>query len=94
MTASLHYFLTHLCTKLKEEDKIKHMVWSFWLTLGALAVFSPALAFSVVFLLGLVKECWDLRYGSGFCWFDMMGNLIGSLAGLACGFVISKILGQ
>ena len=93
MTASFNYFLTRLCAKLKEEDKIKHIAWSFWLTLGALAVFSAPLAFSAVFLLGLAKECWDLRYGSGFCWFDMTGNLIGSVAGLGCGFVISKILG-
>ncbi len=93
MTASLHHFFTHLCAKLKEEDKIKHMVWSFWLTLGALFIFSVPLAFSVVFLLGLAKECWDLRYGSGFCWFDMTGNLIGSAAGLVFSFVISKILG-
>ena len=38
--------------KLREEDKIKHMVWSFWLTLAALVVLSPVLAFVAAFLLG------------------------------------------
>jgi hypothetical protein len=33
----------------------------------------------------LVKECWDHFYGSGFCWFDMTGNLIGSGVALALG---------
>ena len=94
MSASLHHFFSHLCAKLREEDKIKHRVWSFWLPLGALVLFSAPLAFGLVFLVGLGKECWDFRYGSGFCWFDMTGNLIGSLAGLVCGFLISKIFGQ
>ena len=51
----------------------------------ALAVLSPVLAFGAVFLIGLAKECWDHFYGSGFCWFDMMGNLIGIAAALALG---------
>ena len=71
---------------LREEDKVKHMVWSFWLTLAALLVMSAPLAFLAVFLLGLTKECWDARYGSGFCWFDMTGNLIGSVTGLLLGW--------
>lgn len=77
--------------KLREEDKIKHMVWSFWLTLAALLLWSATVAFAVVFMLGLVKECWDIRYGSGFCLFDMAGNLIGSVAGLMCGFAFSAL---
>lgn len=78
--------------KLREEDKIKHMVWSFGMTLMALAVLSPVLAFGAVFLIGLAKECWDKYYGSGFCFYDMTGNLIGSLAGLLCGFLLSLLL--
>ena len=26
---------------------------------------------------GLGKEIWDACYGSGFCWYDMLGNAIG-----------------
>ena len=88
----LRQFFMALPFKLREEDKIKHMVWSFCLTLMALAVLSPVLAFGVVFLLGLAKEWWDKYYGSGFCFYDMTGNLIGSLAGLLFGFLLRLLL--
>lgn len=91
MTNSLSQFFKALPVKLREEDKVKHMVWSFWLTLAALILWPAPLAFAAVFLLGLVKECWDYRYGSGFCLFDMMGNFLGSLAGLLCGLGFSAI---
>jgi hypothetical protein len=92
MKASVNQSLQCLAVKLREEDKIKHMVWSFWLTLGALIVLSPALAFGAVFLLGLAKEWWDKYYGSGFCFYDITGNLIGSLAGLLCAYVLRLLL--
>lgn len=91
MVNSLRQFFMALPAKLREEDKVKHMVWSFWLTLAALMVWPVLLAFAAVFLLGLAKECWDFRYGSGFCLFDMMGNVLGSLGGLLVGFVFSAI---
>lgn len=68
------------------------MVWSFGLTLGALALWSAALAFTAVLAIGLAKEFWDARYGSGFCWFDMAGNLLGCTAGLCFGLAVSRIL--
>jgi len=36
----------------------------------------------------LTKEWRDKYFGSGFCFYDMTGNLIGSLAGLLCGFLL------
>lgn len=92
MPYSVRQFFMALPAKLREEDKIKHMIWSFWLTLMALAVLSPVLAFGAVFLLGLAKEWWDKYYGSGFCFYDMTGNLIGSLVGLLCGYVLIFLL--
>ena len=91
MIHSLRQFLMALPSKLHEGDKIKHMVWSFWMTLAALLVWSAPLAFAVVFLIGLAKEFWDFRYGSGFCMFDMTGNLIGSSVGLVCGFIFDVL---
>lgn len=91
MTNSLCQFFMALPTKLREEDKVKHMVWSFWLTLAALMVWPALLACAVVLLLGLAKECWDFCYGSGFCLFDMTGNFVGILGGLLVGFVFSAI---
>ena len=85
-------FILKLPAKLREEDKVKHMTWSFWLTLAALWVWPAPIAFGAVFLIGLVKECWDFRYGSGFCMFDMAGNLIGSVIGLLFGLLFSLIV--
>lgn len=84
MGNSLHRFLTALPTKLREEDKIKHMVWSFCLMLVALILWPVLQSFAVVFLIGLAKESWDARFGSGFCMFDMAGNVLGILACLLC----------
>jgi len=92
MLCLLRQFFVALPVKLREEDKIKHMVWSFWLTWGALLLLAPVLALSAVFLLGLAKECWDKFYGSGFCFYDMTGNLVGSLAGFFCASVVSSLL--
>ena len=88
----LRQFFLSLPAKLREEDKVKHMTWSFWLTLAALFIWPAPLAFGAVFLLGFAKECWDFRYGSGFCMFDMAGNLIGSMTGLVCGLLFSLVV--
>jgi hypothetical protein len=89
MKKSIRQLFAILPSKLREEDKIQHMVWSFWMTAAALIVVSAPLAFLLVFLLGLAKELWDFRYGSGFCVFDMTGNLIGSGTALLCGWGVS-----
>ena len=91
MKTSVYQSVQSLSLKFKEEDKAKHLFWSFWLTMGALLVWSSPTVFAVVFLLGLGKECWDSKYGSGFCLYDMVCNLVGSVAGLLCGFVLSTL---
>ena len=74
-----------------EEDKRLHIKWSLWLTLGA-HVFWPSLwAITLVFFIGLAKECWDEVYGTGFCMLDMASNLVGIVAGTAlCTLVMSR----
>lgn len=81
MTNVIRQFFLQLPAKLREEDKGKHMTWSFWLTLAALSTMPTAAALLIVLLIGLGKECWDFRFGSGFCVFDMAGNIIGIAAG-------------
>jgi hypothetical protein len=78
MTCSISQFCYALPGKLREEDKRLHMTSSFWLTLAALLLWPAPWAFAAVFLIGFAKECWDSRYGSGFCLFDLFANLIGS----------------
>lgn len=78
--------------KLSERDKRLHMTWSFWLTLSGLLLWPAAWAFVAVFLLGFAKECWDSRYGSGFCVFDLLANLIGSSIAMAIGWLLPGTL--
>lgn len=84
-------FFKAIPAKMREEDKRKHMVWSFWLTLAALCFLTSVEAFVLVFLIGLSKECWDRFYGSGFCLFDMVGNLLGSFVALTLGLLVSGL---
>ena len=76
--------LALLRLKLCEEDKKRHMVWSFWITLGALLLLPAAHAVLAAVAIGLLKEVWDHFYGSGFCFFDLAGNTLGTLAALVC----------
>jgi hypothetical protein len=92
MHISIYQFFIKLPLKLREEDKIKHIYWSFFILLFAMLFVSMPKALAVVMLLGLVKEIWDEYYGSGFCLFDMMGNLLGCLAGIACWNLIQWML--
>lgn len=67
------FFAAKLC----EHDKRLHITWSLCLMLVARILWPAPWAFAAVFLLGFAKECWDSRYGSGFCLFDMFANLVG-----------------
>jgi hypothetical protein len=63
--------------KFKEEDKVKHILWSFWLTVFSLVFLPIRAAFILVFFIGLTKEIWDHYFGSGFCFYDMFANFVG-----------------
>lgn len=78
--------LIHRC--IAEEDKRLHMKWSFWLTVGAYVLWPPIGALTLVFLIGLAKECRDHLYGTGFCLLDMACNLVGIAAGAALGSMV------
>ena len=91
MHSSISKFFFHLPQKVREKDKIQHMAWSFVLLLLALFFMSPLRAFIAVLLVGMAKEFWDLRYGSGFCLYDMVGNVIGCLGGVAFGGAVMAL---
>lgn len=74
--------------KLQEEDKRLHFSWSFWLTLAAKVLWPSHWAIAAVFMIGLAKECWDLKFGNGFCIFDLLANVLGIFAAI----VITKEL--
>jgi hypothetical protein len=92
MTFSISPFIYALPGKLRERDKRLHMTWSFWLTMFALSLWPAPWAFATVFLIGLAKECWDGLYGSGFCLFDLLANLIGSSFAMVLAWVLPGTL--
>jgi putative flippase GtrA len=76
--------------KMLEADKKKHFFWSLWLMLGALLLTCPIEAFFLVLLVGLLKECWDHYYGSGFCLYDVSANLAGQGVAVITNFAFSQ----
>ncbi|MDD2777151.1 MAG: hypothetical protein PHU06_14460 [Gallionella sp.] len=82
MISAIRHFLKFLPTKLTEEDKHLHIVWSFGLLLIARYLWPAPWAFLIVFSIGLAKEFWDVRWGSGFCFYDIVANLLGSSSAL------------
>ncbi len=78
--------------RLAEPDKRLHVSWSFWLTLLAQILWPAGWAIASVFLVGLIKEFWDHRYGSGFCVIDLTCNLLGIFtAVLLCTFLPQEV---
>jgi hypothetical protein len=67
----------------REQDKRRHVVCTmalmlyFYLTFGNLPV-----ALGATLLTGWIKELFDERFGSGFCWYDIAANTVG--ATIAC----------
>ena len=92
MRISIYQFFLNLPRKLREEDKIKHIYWSFLLLLFALVFVPMHQALVMVLALGLVKEVWDEYYGSGFCLFDNTGNILGCLCGAGCWYRVQWAL--
>jgi len=77
-------FINLLKRRALERDKQQHLALSY----GLVVVFFfivPSLpaAAACTLALGLCKEVWDTYYGSGFCWYDMLANALGTGAGMA-----------
>lgn len=77
MAIDLLQFAVALPNKLYEYDKRLHFAWSFWLTVFFRLIWPTEWSLLFVVLLGVGKECWDHRYGSGFCLYDLTANLVG-----------------
>ena len=83
--------MTNLLEKMRQADKLQHFCGSFILLLLAQMFLAPLVAALFTFAVGYVKELWDDRYGSGFCWYDMLANLLGIVTALLVLFLISMI---
>ena len=78
-----------LLVKLKESDKLKHFWVCFFLQIAFLPWLSVLASIGLALLIGILKECWDQRYGSGFCWYDMLANILGIAAGVIIYVLVS-----
>lgn len=65
----------------REYDKRQHFFYSLVLMLAASVFWGAVPGALVVALIGLAKECWDHFWGSGYCWLDMLANMLGIVAG-------------
>lgn len=66
-----------------QEDKIKHIVLSFIITIATYYYLDLFTASMISLIIGTAKEIVDkYYYKSGFCWQDMKANCIGIV--LAC----------
>lgn len=86
-------FTERLPERLAEEDKVQHIVWSLLLMLQTLPLLSMIEAGLIVLAIGLVKEWWDIRWGNGFCLYDMVGNCIGIAAGALVHLLVVALMG-
>lgn len=74
--------------RIHEKDKQQHFFYSLVLVLVSSLWFSTLIALLLVLALGVAKEIWDDFYGSGFCWYDMLANIVG----IGCGWGLSVLL--
>jgi hypothetical protein len=78
--------------KMLEPDKILHIKYSAAIMLVSYIVLPMVVALVFTFLIGLLKECWDHYYGTGFCFYDMLANIIGILFSIGALKIITFIL--
>ncbi len=63
-----------------EKDKANHFVYGSVITLLILSITgSLIIAFTLCTLVAVLKEVWDMFYGSGFDWWDILWTLLGSV---------------
>jgi len=75
-------FVQRMQERIREEDKQQHFLYSLGILLLSYCVFSLMFSLVVTLLIGFGKEIWDHYYGSGFCWWDLLANVLGIIAGL------------
>ena len=63
-----------------QEDKHLHFQWSFWMMIFARVIWPESWAIFFVMSIGLLKEIWDGKFGSGFSIMDLVANAAGCLA--------------
>ena len=74
----------NLLERMQQEDKTQHIICAFMSVVLLSPLVSIAAAAALVFVLGLLKEGWDYRVGTGFCWYDVVANALGIAFAVFC----------
>lgn len=74
--------LKQLVDQTLRKDKYLHLLWSFWMTVFSRILWTEQWAVFFVMTIGLLKEIWDARFGSGFSILDLVANAAGCLLAL------------
>jgi hypothetical protein len=64
---------------LKLNDKVQHFLVCFLLTYLFNCLFSLIISSLIVLVIGILKEIYDKYFGSGFCWKDLLADILGIL---------------
>ena len=71
-----------------EKDKANHFIYGSLITLTSLIFgVSPLLSFLLCTAIAILKEIWDLFYGSGFDWLDIIWTILGSIVVIVSFFI-------
>jgi hypothetical protein len=71
-----------------EKDKANHFIYGSLITLTSLIFgVSPLLSFLLCTAIAILKEIWDLFYGSGFDWLDIVWTILGSIVVIVSFFI-------
>lgn len=69
--------------RLSETDKHQHIAVSCAIMMTSLFFMGVMSSFVITFAIGIIKEIWDKKYGSGFCWYDVLANTVGMVLAIA-----------
>lgn len=76
---------------IQEKDKQQHILVCLLLVFMFSYLLQTGLVVFLVLLIGLGKEIWDKYYGTGFCWYDMLANVIGIGLALNIQFLLQRL---
>jgi hypothetical protein len=75
---------------LQQKDKQQHIIISCAIMAACLIYLGIAQSLSLTFVIGIGKEIWDECYGTGFCWYDVLGNAMGILVAIGLHEIIVR----
>lgn len=72
-----------------DKDKANHFVYGSVITLVTLSITGSILTtFTICTIVAVLKEVWDMFYGSGFDWLDIVWTILGSVVVISSNFII------